>query len=203
MSRNIIAILRGITPDEAMPVAQALLQAGIAKIEVPLNSPNPLQSIRIMVEEFGDRALIGAGTVLAVEQVGQVREAGGKLVVSPDTNPAVISAAKSAGLLSYPGVMTPTECFLALKSGADGLKMFPGDLIGPSGMRAMRAVLPPDAEVLAVGGANPKNFAEWLAAGANGFGVGSALYRVGDDADIVLVKAKKIVAAYDAAVDHA
>ena len=198
MSRNIIAILRGITPDEAPMIAGVLISAGITKIEVPLNSPDPLRSIQRMTETFGDQALIGAGTVLTPAQVAQVREAGGKLIVSPNTDPAVITATKAAGLLSYPGAMTPTDCFIALQAGADGLKMFPGELIGPTGLRAMRAVLPKGTEVLAVGGANAGNFAAWVAAGADGFGIGSALYKPGDDAATVDEKAQAIVAAYDA-----
>lgn len=198
MSRNIIAILRGITPDEAPLIAGVLISAGITKIEVPLNSPEPLLSIRLMAEAFGDKALIGAGTVLTTAQVAQVQDAGGNLIVSPNTDPAVITATKAAGLLSYPGAMTPTECFTALQAGADGLKMFPGELIGPTGLRAMRAVLPKGTEVLAVGGANPDNFAAWIAAGADGFGIGSALYKPGDDVATVDKKARAIVAAYDA-----
>lgn len=198
MSRNIIAILRGITPDEAPMIAGVLISAGITKIEVPLNSPDPLRSIQRMTETFGDQALIGAGTVLTPAQVAQVREAGGKLIVSPNTDPAVITETKAAGLLSYPGAMTPTDCFIALQAGADGLKMFPGELIGPTGLRAMRAVLPKGTEVLAVGGANAGNFAAWVSAGADGFGIGSALYKPGDDAATVDEKAQAIVAAYDA-----
>jgi 2-dehydro-3-deoxyphosphogalactonate aldolase len=202
MSRNIIAILRGITPDEAPMIAGVLISAGITKIEVPLNSPDPLRSIQRMTETFGDQALIGAGTVLTPAQVAQVREAGGKLIVSPNTDPAVITATKAAGLLSYPGAMTPTDCFIALQAGADGLKMFPGELIGPTGLRAMRAVLPKGTEVLAVGGANAGNFAAWVAAGADGFGIGSALYKPGDDAATVDEKAQAIVAAYDAVMPN-
>ncbi len=198
MSRNIIAILRGITPDEAPMIAGVLVAAGITKIEVPLNSPDPFLSIQLMTEAFGDKALIGAGTVLTPAQAAQVRDAGGKVIVSPNTDPAVIAATKAAGLLSYPGAMTPTECFTALQAGADGLKMFPGELIGPTGLRAIRAVLPKGTEVLAVGGASAGNFAAWVAAGADGFGIGSALYKPGDDAATVDEKARAIVAAYDA-----
>ncbi|MCI5084281.1 MAG: 2-dehydro-3-deoxy-6-phosphogalactonate aldolase [Rhodovulum sp.] len=198
MSRNIIAILRGITPDEAPMIAGVLISAGITKIEVPLNSPDPFLSIQLMAEAFGDKALIGAGTVLTPAQVAQVKDAGGKLIVSPNTDPAVITETKAAGLLSYPGAMTPTDCFIALQAGADGLKMFPGELLGPTGLRAMRAVLPKGTEVLAVGGANPDSFAAWVAAGADGFGIGSALYKPGDDAAAVDEKARAIVAAYDA-----
>ncbi len=202
MSRNIIAILRGITPDEAPMIAGVLISAGITKIEVPLNSPDPFLSIQLMTEAFGDKALIGAGTVLTPAQVAQVKDAGGKLIVSPNTDPAVITATKAAGLLSYPGAMTPTECFTALQAGADGLKMFPGELIGPTGLRAIRAVLPKGTEVLAVGGANAGNFAAWVSAGADGFGIGSALYKPGDDAATVDEKARAIVAAYDAVMHN-
>jgi 2-dehydro-3-deoxyphosphogalactonate aldolase len=139
---------------------------------------------------------------LTPAQVAQVRDAGGKLIVSPNTDPAVITATKAAGLLSYPGAMTPTDCFIALQAGADGLKMFPGELLGPTGLRAMRAVLPKRTEVLAVGGANPDNFAAWVAAGADGFGIGSALYKPGDDAGTVDERARAIVAAYDAVMPN-
>ena len=197
MIRNIVAILRGIAPADAEAVTAALIDAGITKIEVPLNSPGPFDSIARMVRGFGDGAIIGAGTVLTVEDVARVRDAGGRLVVSPDANPQVIHATKSAGLLSYPGVMTPTECFVALRAGADGLKLFPAALIGPAGLKAIRAILPQASEVLAVGGAGPENFADWIAAGADGFGIGTALYAPGDSAATVGTKARRIVTAYD------
>jgi len=199
MTRNIIAILRGITPPEAVAAAQALIDAGITKIEVPLNSHDPFESIKAMVDAFGDQALIGAGTVLSVEDVNRVAQAGGKLVVSPNTDPRVIVATKTAGLQSWPGVMTPTECFSALKSGADGLKIFPGSLLGPDGLKAIRAVLPQGTQVYAVGGAGPENFADWFAASADGFGIGSALYKLGMTTADIADRAKNIVAAYDAA----
>ncbi|MGL4281482.1 MAG: 2-dehydro-3-deoxy-6-phosphogalactonate aldolase [Albidovulum sp.] len=195
--RNIVAILRGIRPEEAEPVAAALISAGITKIEVPLNSPEPLDSIGRMARRFGRDAIIGAGTVLTPEDVARVAEVGGKLIVSPDANPDVIRATKALGLLSYPGVMTPTECFAALRAGADGLKIFPGVLVGPEGLKAIRAVLPKGTEVLAVGGAGPENFAQWFAAGADGFGIGTGIYRPGDTAENVSDKAKIIVAEYD------
>ena len=197
MSRNIIAILRGIKPEEALGITEALLSAGIDKIEVPLNSPDPLKSIELMAKTFGQDALIGAGTVLQEVQVHDVANCGGRLIVSPDTNPAVIVATKKLGLISYPGAMTPSECFRALQCGADGVKLFPGDLIGPVGLKAMRAVLPRDTEVIAVGGAKPENFAVWMEAGANGFGIGSAIYKPGDSAETVAAKARAIVSSYD------
>ena len=197
MTRNIIAILRGISPSDAVAVTGALIDAGISKIEVPLNSPDPLQSIERMANAFGTNAIIGAGTVLTPDDVRSVKDAGGVLIVSPDTNVEVITTTKSLGLLSYPGVMTPTECFAALRYGADGLKIFPGSLLGPDGLRAIRAVLPSNTEVLAVGGAGTDNFADWAAAGANGFGIGTALYRPGDTADTVATRAAKIVNRYD------
>ncbi|MGB0658555.1 MAG: 2-dehydro-3-deoxy-6-phosphogalactonate aldolase [Mangrovicoccus sp.] len=198
MTRNIIAILRGITPDEVLDAGEALLAAGIEKIEVPLNSPDAPRSIALLAEAYGARALIGAGTVLEPLQVAEVKAAGGRLVVSPDMNPAVIASTKAAGMLSYPGVMTPTECFAALRAGADGLKLFPGSLIGPAGLKAIRAVLPLGTEVLAVGGASAHNFADWFKAGADGFGIGTALYSPGDSAAVIGEKARYITAAYDA-----
>lgn len=195
--RNIIAILRGIRPVEAEAITQALIEAGIDRIEVPLNSPEPFDSIALMAARFGHRALIGAGTVLSPEDVARVRAAGGALVVSPDANPAVIAATKSVGMLSFPGVMTPTECFAALRAGADGLKIFPGSVIGPAGVAAIRAVLPGGTQVLAVGGAGLDNMADWRAAGVDGFGIGTALYRPGDSAETVSARARALADRYD------
>lgn len=200
MTRNIIAILRGITPPEAVAAVEALIDAGLSNIEVPLNSPDPFASIKAMADAFGDHALIGAGTVLSVEDVNRVAQSGGKLIVSPNVDPRVIVATKTAGLQSWPGVMTPTECFAALKNGADGLKIFPGSLLGPDGLKAIRAVLPKGTQVYAVGGAGPENFAQWFAASADGFGIGSALYKPGMSTADIAARAKDIVAAYDAAV---
>jgi len=167
MSRNLIAILRGIKPDEAVGVTQVLIDAGIDRIEVPLNSPEPLKSIRAMADAFGEKALIGAGTVLSVDDVKGVADAGGKLVVSPNANTDVIKATKAANMASFPGVMTPTECFAALDAGADGLKFFPSFLVGTAGLKAMRDVLPKSTQVYMVGGVGPANFAELIEAGAS------------------------------------
>ncbi|WP_299789861.1 2-dehydro-3-deoxy-6-phosphogalactonate aldolase [uncultured Marivita sp.] len=200
MSRKIIAILRGITPDEAVPITEALIDAGITRIEVPLNSPDPFTSIKRMVDAFGQSALIGAGTVLNPDDVLRLHRIGAGMVVSPDCNPRVIVATKQAGMKSFPGVMTPTECFTALRNGADGLKLFPGSLIGPEGLKAIKAVLPQGTQTFAVGGASPANFADWFAAGVDGFGIGSALYAPGSSVADISARAVDIVAAYDAGV---
>ncbi|SPF81569.1 2-dehydro-3-deoxy-6-phosphogalactonate aldolase [Pseudoprimorskyibacter insulae] len=197
--RNVIAILRGITPDQAAEAAIALVEAGITIIEVPLNSPEPLNSIARMIEAVGDRALIGAGTVLTVEQVADLAAIGAALVVSPDCNPEVIAATKAAGMLSYPGVMTPTECFAALRAGADGLKFFPAFLTGTKGLAAIKAVLPPDTATYAVGGVGPAQFADWQAVGVTGFGMGSNLFKPGMATGDIAANAREVVAAYDAA----
>ncbi|MCV2865114.1 2-dehydro-3-deoxy-6-phosphogalactonate aldolase [Defluviimonas sp. WL0075] len=203
MTRNIVAILRGVTPAEVEAIAETLIRCGITKIEVPLNSPDAFTSIARLAARFGAGALIGGGTVLSVADVRRLGDAGAALAVSPNMNPEVIRVTRAAGMLSYPGVMTPTECFAALDAGASGLKLFPGSLIGPEGLKALRAVLPKGAEVLAVGGAAPANFGAWRAAGANGFGIGTALYAPGDTPEGVGAKAAAIIAAYDAAFEGA
>lgn len=199
MSRNLIAILRGVKPEEVEAIADVIVASGITRVEVPLNSPNPLVSIAKLVARFGDDVLIGAGTVLSAEDVAAVADVGGKLVVSPDCNEAVIRETKKRGMQSFPGVITPTECFSAIRSGADGLKLFPATLVGFDGIAAMRAVLPKDLKVYAVGGADPSSFALWKKAGVDGFGIGSAIYKAGDTPAVVSAKAKAIVEGYDAA----
>jgi len=200
MSREIIAILRGITPDEAIAITDALIDAGITKIEVPLNSPDPFESIERMITHAGDRAIIGAGTVLDVTSVKRLASIGASMVVSPDANPDVISATKSLGMLSYPGVFSPTEAFAALRAGADGLKFFPAFKLGLDGYKALSAVLPEGTKSYAVGGVGPDDFAQWLDAGITGFGLGSNIYKPGATAKDVAAKAVGCVTAYDEAI---
>lgn len=199
MTRPLIAILRGIRPDEAVAHAEALIAAGVTTIEVPLNSPEPFDSIARLLAACGDRAVIGAGTVLDPGHVARLVGLGARLVVSPDANPEVIVATRAAGMESWPGVMTPTEAFAAIRAGATGLKLFPASLAGPAGLAAIRAVLPPGMPVYAVGGAGPENFGAWIAAGASGFGIGTALYRPGQTVAATADAAARIVAAFDSA----
>jgi 2-dehydro-3-deoxyphosphogalactonate aldolase len=191
----IVAILRGLTPAEADDIGAALVEAGIRIIEVPLNSPDPLASIERLARRFGDIATIGAGTVLDVPAVRSVRDAGGRIIVSPNSNIDVIVAAAAAGLVSAPGYFTPTEAFAALRAGAHALKLFPAEAASPAVLKAQRAVLPKDLAVLAVGGVTPENIATWRAAGADGFGIGSALYKPGMGAADVAAAARSFVAA--------
>jgi 2-dehydro-3-deoxyphosphogalactonate aldolase len=199
MNRNIIAILRGITPDDAKAIGEALIETGITTIEIPLNSPRPLESIALLAKAFGSVATIGAGTVLNVQDVREIASAGGRIVVSPSFDAEVVQETKSLNMASWPGVLSPTECFAALKAGADGLKIFPCSVLGPSGVKAIRAVLPAETSVYAVGGAGPANFADWIAAGVNGFGIGTALYQPGYSVAQVRQAAVDIVRAYDSA----
>lgn len=197
MTRKIIAILRGIKPDEALGVCETLIKSGITQIEVPLNSPSPFDSIAAMVTEFGKDATIGAGTVLTTNHVQRIADIGGELIVSPNCDIAVITKTKALGMLSFPGVMTPTECFSALAAGADGLKFFPSFLVGVEGVKAIGAVLPAGTETYAVGGVGPDNFAAWLKAGVSGFGIGTGIYTPGLSIAEIRHRADTIVAAYD------
>jgi 2-dehydro-3-deoxyphosphogalactonate aldolase len=173
----LIAILRGITPEEAVPIGAALVEAKFALIEVPLNSPKPLASIEKLVRAFGNLAMIGAGTVLRPDDVDAVSEAGGGLIVMPHVDAAVVERAKVRGLACVPGFATPTEAFQAIAAGADALKLFPAEATSPAVLKALRAVLPPEMPLIPVGGIDETRFEGWLAAGAAGFGIGSALYR--------------------------
>lgn len=191
----LVAILRGITPDQAVPVGQVLVDAGFAIIEVPLNSPDPEASIARLAENFGDRALIGAGTVLDPARVATIAQAGGKLIVMPHADGAVVRAAKAAGLLAVPGIATPTEAFAMLAAGADALKLFPAEAFAPAVLKAMLAVLPNGVAILPVGGIDTSNIAAWRQAGAAGFGIGSAIYKPGDTPATVTAKAKALAQA--------
>ncbi len=175
----LVAVLRGITPDEIAPVGDALVAHGFRILEVPLNSPDPMASIRALAARFGDRCLVGAGTVTAVDDVARVRAAGGRLIVMPHGDPAVIREAKRAAMVCMPGVATPTEAFAALAAGADGLKMFPAEQLPPAALKAWRAVLPVDTLLFPVGGIRPDTLGPYWTAGASGFGTGSNLYRPG------------------------
>jgi 2-dehydro-3-deoxyphosphogalactonate aldolase len=190
----LVGIVRGVTPDEAEAIGAAIFDAGIRIIEVPMNSPDPLASIRRLVAVFGDRALVGAGTVLAADQVAEVKAAGGRLIVSPNTNPAVIRATVAAGLISSPGYFTPSEAFTAIEAGAHTLKFFPAEAATPAVIKAHRAVLPRDIPLVVVGGVRPDTMQPWLEAGADGFGLGSGLYVPGQSPAVTAEKAQAYVA---------
>ncbi len=185
----LVAILRGIRPDEIEAAADALVEAGFRLIEVPLNSPDPLASIEKLARRVGDRAIVGAGTVLTVDQVAQVHDAGGAMIVSPNTDVAVIAESARRGMVSLPGYFTPSEAFAALAAGASGLKLFPAEAATPAVIKAQRAVLPRNVPLLVVGGISPTNMAPWREAGADGFGLGSALYKVGANAQEIAANA--------------
>jgi 2-dehydro-3-deoxyphosphogalactonate aldolase len=197
----LVAILRGLTPEEAVGVGEALVEAGFTCLEVPLNSPRPLESIRLLRDALEGRAVVGAGTVLTSAAAEAVANAGGQLIISPNADPRVIERTKALGLFSMPGFLTPTEAFSALEAGADVLKLFPAEVAGAGGLKAVKAVLPGELSVYAVGGVDPANMASWRAAGADGFGVGSMLYRSGRTAVEVGAVARDFVAAWSEAAD--
>ena len=192
----LIAILRGVRPDEVEAIAEALLGAGVAIVEVPLNSPEPIESIRRLAARYGERMLVGAGTVMKPAQVDAIADAGGKLLVTPHADVAVVRAAKARGMLACPGGFTPTEFFSLLAAGADAVKLFPAEAASPAVLRAVRAVLPSGTMVLPVGGIAADNMEQWLAAGAAGFGIGSSIFKPGDTPEIVAAKARSLVAAH-------
>jgi 2-dehydro-3-deoxyphosphogalactonate aldolase len=191
----LVAILRGVKPDEVAAIGAALERQGVVIVEVPLNSPRPMESIARLAQEFGERLLIGAGTVMTTAQVGEIAAAGGRLIVTPHADAAIVRAAKQHGLLSVPGFFTPSEAFAMLAAGADALKLFPSEAASPAVLRALRAVLPAGTAVLPVGGIDASNMAAWRAAGAAGFGIGSAIYKPGDSPETVGAKAHALVAA--------
>lgn len=193
---GLIAILRGVCPDEVVAIGQALYEAGFRVIEVPLNSPEPLASIRALRQALPADCLVGAGTVLSAQSCAEVAQAGGQLIVMPHSDPVVIRAAKAAGMACAPGVATPTEAFAALAAGADALKVFPAETVGEVGIKAWRAVLPPDVVLVPVGGIVPERLAAYQVAGARGFGLGSALYQPGRSTEDVAKRAQEFVAAW-------
>jgi 2-dehydro-3-deoxyphosphogalactonate aldolase len=199
----VVAILRGVKPDEVVAIGEALVAAGVRLIEVPLNSPDPLEGIGRLVAAVGDRALCGAGTVLTPDAVEAVADVGGRLIVTPNTNPAVIARAVTLGLEPMPGFATPTEAFAAVAAGARRLKLFPAAGFGVGYLKAIREVLPAGTRTWAVGGTGAANIGEWLAAGAEGIGVGGSLYKAGDTAETVGARAKALVEAWKAAVGGA
>ena len=196
----LVAILRGLEPERAIDVAEALVAAGIEIIEVPMNSPEPISSIGAIAAKLGNRALIGAGTVLSTAQVDQLAAVGAGLIVSPNCNPAVIARAVAQGMVSLPGVFTPSEMFAAIDAGADGLKIFPAELVPPSGVKAIRAVLPARTPVYLVGGIHSGNMHEYLEAGADGFGIGGSLFKPGKPIDAIATDARALVQTFKEAV---
>jgi len=190
----LVAIIRGVRPEEAEAIGHAIYEGGIRIIEVPLNSPNPLSSIELLARGFGDRMLVGAGTVLSADEVARVKNSGGAIIVSPDTNIQVVAAAAEAGLVSSPGYFTPSEAFAAIRAGAHALKLFPAEGASPTVLKAQLAVIPSDVPVLAVGGIKPDNMQPWIRAGAAGFGLGSGLYKPGQSPAETLEKARAYVA---------
>jgi 2-dehydro-3-deoxyphosphogalactonate aldolase len=193
----LIAILRGLKPEEAVEIGEAIVAAGFRCLEVPLNSPEPLESIRRLRQALDGRALVGAGTVLNVAAAREVAEAGGQLIISPNTNVKVIAETKTLGLLSLPGFFTPSEAFAALDAGADALKLFPAEVAGPKGLKAVRAVLPAETRIYPVGGVDPDSMSAWRSAGASGFGIGSAVFKPGQTPEQVGLQAADFVARWN------
>jgi 2-dehydro-3-deoxyphosphogalactonate aldolase len=189
----LVAIIRGVTPEQAAEIGEALFEAGIRIVEVPLNSPDPFRSIEALAQSLGDRALVGAGTVLAVEDVARVRDAGGRLIVSPSTWAPVIEATAALGMVSTPGYFTPSEAFQAIRASATGLKLFPAEAVSPAVVKAQRAVLPKDMPLIVVGGVKPDTMQPWLDAGADGFGLGGGLYKPGQSAEETFAKARAYI----------
>lgn len=193
---GIVAILRGVAPDDVIGVGDALFAAGIRIVEVPLNSPEPFRSIAALAKRFEGRMVVGAGTVLDVESVDRLKVSGGQISVSPDCNPPVIARAVERGMVPLPGVFTPTEAFAAVRAGARHLKLFPAEAASPKTVKAWKAVLPRDVNVYAVGGVTPANMKDWAEAGCAGFGIGSNIYKPGMNADDVGKAARDFVAAW-------
>lgn len=202
MTRDLVAILRGIRPQETGDIVRALIDAGLEAIEIPLNSPDAFRSIETAARLAGETCLIGAGTVLTTDEVDRLAEAGGRLMVSPNVDEAVIGQVVARNMVSMPGVFTPSEALRALKAGASGLKFFPASVLGPSGIVAIRAVLPPDTVIAAVGGVGNADFEDYVRSGIRAFGLGSSLYKPGLDAAEIAKRAKAAVAAYDAAIER-
>jgi 2-dehydro-3-deoxyphosphogalactonate aldolase len=200
VKRPLVAILRGVKPDEVETIVETLIDTGYEMIEVPLNSPDPFDSIARICKRFGGETLIGAGTVLTAEHCARVADSGGRLMVSPNVDVDVLAMAARRGMVTMPGVFSPTEAFLALRAGASALKFFPASILGPAGIAAIRAVLPADTVVGAVGGVSDQNFSDYIKAGVQAFGLGSSLYKPGMSADDVKTTAQASIAAYDRAV---
>lgn len=198
MTYPLVAILRGLKPEETQDVVGTLIETGFTAIEIPLNSPDPFTSIEIAVKMAPEGCLIGAGTVLTTTQVQQLHDVGGRLMVSPNVDTAVISLAAEKGMVTMPGVLTPTEALAAAAAGASGLKFFPASVLGPSGIAAIRTVLPPELEIAAVGGVSDTNFGDYAKIGIKSFGLGSSLYKIGMSAADVGARARATIAAYDA-----
>jgi 2-dehydro-3-deoxyphosphogalactonate aldolase len=200
MPRPLVAILRGVRPDEADGIVSALIESGITAIEIPLNSPEPFRSIAMAVKRAPAGVLVGAGTVLTVDQVDRLHDVGGRLMVSPNVDADVLARAHAHAMVTLPGVFSPTEALLAARAGASGLKFFPASVLGAAGITAIRAVLPPELMIAAVGGVSDANFAEYVKAGIRAFGLGSSLYKPGMTAADIAVRAKVTIEAYDRAV---